>query len=122
MYTPGGLFLMAIQWTAPLAYLYIILILWSDFCCKFPEFWIVKNVFFRIYKIEYLVKKIHYEKTTPFLDAWAIVEAVFYILQWAKLQYLNYCICPLETSLSSAPLLDFNERQTLWDRSKLKPR
>ena len=113
VYTPAGILFVAIKLTVPLAYTYIVLILIAELCAKFP---ITINAPIDYYfpRFAFLMDRIH-NSSTPFLDSWAILEATFYIFLIIKLQWLQYK-CPLEASLSSAPLLELQERQLLWNR------
>lgn len=112
-YTPVGIFFMTIKLSVPIAYIYICFTLMGEICDRFPTS-IKENLIHYLPRFSRVIDRIH-NSSTPFLDSWAILEALFYIFLIIKLQYLNYK-CPLEASLSSAPLLELHERQTLWDR------
>lgn len=113
VYTPAGIFFATIKLTVPLAYLYIVLTLLSELCAKFP-LTIRAPIEYYLPRLATLTDRIH-TSSTPFLDSWAILEAVFYIFLIIKLQWLQYK-CPLEASLNCAPLLELNERQVIWEK------
>jgi hypothetical protein len=98
---------------APLVYIYIGLMLLRDLCEYFPE------------SIQQPLQ--HY---APFLanvvtlmksyfgfrlvDVWCVIEALFFIACKLKVRYLQGKD-PLEASLTAAPMLDADERKSLWD-------
>lgn len=97
---------------APVAYVYILLMLLRDLCQYFPE---------TVYQ--------PLEKYTPWLaqlanlmnnasrivDVWCVIEALFFVACKLKIQYLQRKD-PLEASLSAAPMLDPEDRRILWER------
>merc|ERR1712032_564415 len=48
------------------------------------------------------------------VDVWCVIEALFFIACKLKVRYLQ-SKDPLEACLTSAPMLDPNERKALWD-------
>jgi hypothetical protein len=55
------------------------------------------------------------EKSSLVVEVWCIIEGIFYITMKLRLQWLNMKD-PLEASLSSAPMMELDERQLLWKR------
>ena len=99
---------------APLAYIYISLMLLRDLCEYFGEpfqkpldtylpFLVTLTTMMKSYSGFRLV------------DIWCIIEAVFFIYCKFKIRYLQ-SKDPLEACLSAAPMLDPEERRVLWER------
>ena len=55
------------------------------------------------------------EKSSRIVEAWCVIEAIFYICLKLHVMWLQG-MDPLERSLSSAPMLEVEERQLLWAR------
>jgi hypothetical protein len=111
-YTPAGIFFVSIKLTVPLAYFYILLILVRELCEKFPgSLYIPIQTY-----LPYLASVVStMQKSSTFVEVWAIIEALFYICLRLHIQWLQYKD-PLEASLSSAPMLELWERRQLWER------
>ena len=111
--TPAGIFFFLIKLTAPIAYIYIVVILIRELCLQFPNS-------FQYYLNYYLptlfqiVSKM--TNISKFVEIWAVIEGLFYICLRLHLQWLQYK-CPLELSLKAHyPLMDRQERQDLFDK------
>ena len=99
---------------APLAYIYIALMLLRDLCEYFPE--TVQqplNVYLPFLAKLTTMMKSYYG--CRLVDVWCIIEALFYIYCKLKIRYLQ-AKDPLEACLSAAPMLDPEERKALWER------
>ena len=55
------------------------------------------------------------QQSSRLVEAWCVVEAIFFVALKAHIRRLDR-VDPLEASLSSAPLMEPQERQILWDR------
>ena len=53
-------------------------------------------------------------QSSAFVEWWAIVEGIFYIVLWGHRKWLN-SLDTLELSLRSAPMLEIRERAELWE-------
>jgi hypothetical protein len=97
---------------APLAYIYILLMLLRDLCLYFPE-----TVYqpLQIYAPFLARLADHMTNASRIVDIWCVIEALFFIACKLKMQYLQ-SKDPLEASLSAAPMLDSDDRKLLWDR------
>ena len=97
----------------PVAYLYILLILLRECSVAFPGF----AVFLQQYAppLAALLLQQMQQQKSRFLEAWCILEAVFYVALKLHIRYLE-TRDPLEQSLSSAPLMKHEERALLWKR------
>lgn len=110
--TPVGVFFVCIKLTVPLAYLYIGLILLREICIHFPES-IYDPIQFYLPMVGTLISTM--KKSSLLVEAWAVVEAIFYIYLRLRIWWLQN-LDPLEACLSAAPMLEPNERRELWDR------
>ena len=54
------------------------------------------------------------QQSSTFVEVWCVIEAIFYVFLKLKIQWLQHQD-PLEASLRSAPMLELDERQELWD-------
>eukprot|EP00934_Nitzschia_sp_Nitz4_P006770 Nitzschia sp. Nitz4//scaffold10_size219509//126562//129189//NITZ4_001436-RA/size219509-augustus-gene-0.275-mRNA-1//-1//CDS//3329532944//6760//frame0 len=97
---------------APIAYVYIMLMLLRDLCMSFPE-----TVYepLKLY-VPWLARLADFMKgASRIMDVWCVIEALFFIFCKLKIQYLQRKD-PLEASLSAAPMMDPEDRRELWDR------
>jgi hypothetical protein len=97
---------------APLAYLYIVLMLLRDLCVSFPG-----SIYepLQLY-VPFLARLADRMKGSSWLvDFWCVIEALFFICFQLKFRYLQ-SKDPLEASLSAAPMYDPEDRKVLWDR------
>ena len=98
---------------APLAYIYIALMLLRDLCEYFPE--TVQKplaIYFPFLARVTTMMKSYYG--CRFVDIWCMIEAAFFIFCKLKIRYLQ-SKDPLEACLSAAPMLDPEERKALWE-------
>lgn len=98
---------------APLAYIYIALMLLRDLCEYFPE--TVQKplaIYFPFLARVTTMMKSYYG--CRFVDIWCMIEAAFFIFCKLKIRYLQ-SKDPLEACLSAAPMLDPDERKALWE-------
>ena len=110
--SPMGFFFTSVKLTVPLAYIYIALILWREISHTFP--WFVESDFMNTY-CSYLVYIAHtMRQSSTFIEWWAIIEGIFYIVLWGHRYWLN-SLDTLELSLRSAPMLEIRERDELWE-------
>lgn len=98
---------------APLAYIYIALMLLRDLCEYFPET-IQQTLDVYLPKLARLTTMMKSYYGCRLVDIWCIIEAVFFIYFKVKIRYLQ-SKDPLEACLSAAPMLDPEERKTLWE-------
>jgi hypothetical protein len=98
---------------APLAYIYIGLMLLRDLCEYFPES--IQQPLQRyapfLAKVATLMKSYYGFRL---VDVWCVIEALFFIACKLKITYLQ-SKDPLEASLTAAPMLDPDERKILWE-------
>ncbi len=99
---------------APLAYIYIALMLLRDLCEYFPETiqQPLTSYFPFLAKVTTMMKSYY---GCRIVDMWCMIEAAFFIYSKVKIRYLQ-SKDPLEACLSAAPMLDSEERRSLWDR------
>jgi len=98
---------------APLAYIYIALMLLRDLCEYFPET-IQKPLDEYLPFLARLTTMMKSYYGCRLVDIWCIIEAVFFIYCKFKIRYLQ-SKDPLEACLSAAPMLDPEERKVLWE-------
>jgi hypothetical protein len=98
---------------APLAYIYIGLMLLRDLCEYFPDTiqQPLQHYFPFLARLATLMKSYYGFRL---VDVWCVIEALFFIACKLKIRYLQ-SKDPLEASLSAAPMLDSEERKSLWD-------
>ena len=98
---------------APLAYIYIALMLLRDLCEYFPD---KAQQPLEVYLpfVAKLTKMMKCYYGCRLVDVWCIIEAVFFICCKLKLRYLQ-AKDPLEACLSAAPMQDPEERKALWE-------
>jgi len=98
--------------TIPFAYLYILLILLRELCFNFPD-----NVYDPIKHYVPLLANVvgAMEQSSVAVETWCIIEALFYLVSKLQIYWLQ-SRDPLEASLSSAPMLELDERELLWNR------
>lgn len=98
---------------APLAYIYIGLMLLRDLCEYFPET-VQRPLHHYVPFLANLATLLKSYYGFRLVDVWCVIEALFYIACKLKIRYLQ-AKDPLEASLSAAPMLDSEERKVLWD-------
>jgi hypothetical protein len=98
---------------APLAYIYIGLMLLRDLCEYFPET-IQQPLQQYVPFLANLATLMKSYYGFRLVDVWCVIEALFYVACKLKIRYLQNKD-PLEASLSAAPMLDSEERKILWD-------
>merc|ERR1712238_286684 len=98
---------------APLAYVYIILMLLRDLCEYSPEriHQPLQQYLPSLAKLTMMMKSYY---GCQFVDIWCVIEALFFIACKLKVRYLQ-SKDPLECHLSAAPMLDPDERKALWE-------
>ena len=112
IYSPWALLWFCLFMVAPLAYIYILLMLLRDLCLYFPE---SVHQTLQIY-IPFLARLADVMKNASrLMDIWCVIEALFFVACKLKIRYLQ-SRDPLEASLASAPMMDPDDRKTLWDR------
>ena len=111
-YSPWGFFFGAVLLMAPLSYMYIVLILLRELCFNFPET-IYQPIQHYLPWIAMVVSTM--EKSSRFVEAWCVIEAIFYVCLKLHIRWLQQ-MDPLERSLTSAPMLTPMERRQLWQR------
>lgn len=111
-YSPWGIFFGAVFLMAPLSYIYILLILLRELCVNFPET-IYQPIQHYLPYVAMVVSTM--EKSSRLVEAWCVIEALFYVCLKLHIKWLQR-MDPLERSLSSAPMLTFQERKLLWQR------
>lgn len=111
-YSPWGIFYGGLFLTVPLAYIYILLVIFRELCVSFPE-----TIYEPIHHyLPYLSQLVHtLKKSSTTVEVWCVIEGVFYVLLKLHIMYLQR-MDPLERSLRSAPMLEAHERRVLWDR------
>lgn len=110
--SPWALLWIVLFSVAPLAYFYIVLMLFRDLCIYCPET-VYKPL--QIYA-PFLARLADLmNNASRLVDIWCVIEALFFITCKLKIQYLQ-SRDPLEASLSAAPMLDPEDRKLLWDR------
>jgi hypothetical protein len=110
-YTPIGLFFLTMRLMVPLAYLYIVLILLREIADAWPAFHNCIKVY-----LPWLCSIIaKMKKSSRIMEIWVVLEAIFFTLQKAHIQYLQYKD-PLESSLLAAPILTGEGREQLFKR------
>ena len=111
-YSPWAFFWFSLFMVAPLAYIYIVLMLLRDLCLYFPE---AVHQPLRRY-VPFLANLAQVmNNASRIVDVWCVIEALFFVACKLKIQYLQ-SRDPLEASLSAAPMLDPYDRKLLWDR------
>ena len=101
-----------VKMTVPLAYIYILLILWRELCYSFPKT-MMESEFMNSY-MYYLVLTAQTMRSSSLLvEVWAVIEGIFYVILYFHRMWLN-SLDTLELSLRSAPMLEIGERADLW--------
>jgi hypothetical protein len=98
---------------APLAYVYIVLMLLRDLCEYSPET-IQQPLQQYLPILAKLITAMKSYNGYRLFDVWCVIEALFFIASKLKIRYLQ-SKDPLEASLSAAPMLDPDERRALWE-------
>lgn len=97
---------------APIAYVYIVLLLLRDLCLYFPES-VHQPLQNYVPWLANLADRMN--NASRMMDIWCVIEALFFIACKLKIHYLQQKD-PLEASLSAAPMMDPHDRKLLWDR------
>lgn len=97
---------------APVAYIYILLMLLRDLCLYFPDtvYSTLQNYVPWLARLADLMNN-----ASRVMDIWCVIEALFFVACKLKIQYLQRKD-PLEASLSAAPMMEPEDRKILWDR------
>ncbi|CAJ1934807.1 unnamed protein product [Cylindrotheca closterium] len=112
LWSPWTLLWFCLFSVAPLAHMYILLMLLRDLCVSFPESIYVP---LQLY-VPFLARLADRMKGASWIvDFWCVIEALFFIAFKLKYRYLQ-SRDPLEASLSAAPMYDPEDRKILWDR------
>jgi hypothetical protein len=98
---------------APLAYIYIGLMLLRDLCENFPLS-VQQPLQHYVPWLATIARLMKSYYGFRLVDVWCVIEALFYVACKLKIRYLQ-SRDPLEASLSAAPMLDSEERKSLWD-------
>ena len=102
--SPTGIFFALVKMTVPLAYIYILLILWRELCYSFPKT-MMESEFMNHY-FYYLVLTAQTMRSSSLLvEVWAVIEGIFYVILYFHRMWLN-SLDTLELSLLSAPMLE----------------
>ncbi len=112
MWSPWAFLWFCCFMVAPVAYIYILLMLLRDLCLYFPEtvHQPLQNYVPWLARLADLMNN-----ASRSMDFWCVIEALFFITCKLKIQYLQRKD-PLEASLSAAPMMDPEDRKILWDR------
>ena len=96
----------------PLSYIYIVFILLREVCLTFPE-----SVYGRLqHYIPLLARFIAaMQQSSRIVEVWCVIEAVFFLGFKLYIWWLQGRDT-LECALSSAPLMEIQDRQRLWER------
>lgn len=111
--TPAGIFFASVKLTVPLAYLYIVLILWRELCYSFPQTMLEGRIVTGYFSAGVWAARTM-RSSSPVVEIWAVIEAVFYVILFLHRKWLN-SLDTLELSLRSAPMLETSERDGLWE-------
>ena len=111
-WSPWALLWFCLFCVAPLAHMYIVLMLLRDLCVSFPES-VYEPLQLFVPSLAHLADKM--KGASWIVDFWCVIEALFFIAFKLKYRYLQ-SKDPLEASLSAAPMYDPEDRKVLWDR------
>lgn len=111
--SPPGIFFSCVKLTVPLAYVYIVLILWREVCFSFPDAMMQGHFMTRYFSIGVWMARTM-RSSSKAVEVWAVIEGVFYVILFLHRKWLN-SLDTLELSLRSAPMLETRERAELWD-------
>ena len=110
--SPMGIFFSSVKLTVPLAYIYIILVLWRELCFSFPKTMLEGQFVQKYFSIGVWTARTMTSSSLA-IEVWAAVEGVFFVILFMHRQWLN-SLDTLELSLRSAPMLESRERDDLW--------
>jgi hypothetical protein len=112
MWSPWAFLWICCFMVAPIAYIYIMLMLLRDLCLYFPE-----TVYQTLQNYVPWLARLADRMTNAsrIMDVWCVIEALFFIACKMRFWYLQ-SKDPLEASLSAAPMMDHEDRKVLWDR------
>lgn len=110
--SPAGMFFASVKMTVPLAYVYILLILWRELCYSFPHI-MMESEFMTSYFSILIWTAQTMKSSSLAVEVWAVIEGVFYVILFLHRKWLN-SLDTLELSLMSAPMLEIGERAELW--------
>ena len=111
--SPTGIFFSSVKLTVPLAYIYILLILWRELCFSFPKSMLESQFMTSYFSVGVWMARTMTSSSWT-VEAWAVIEGVFYVILFLHRKYLN-SLDTLELSLLSAPMLETRERAELWE-------
>jgi len=110
--SPMGIFFSSVKLTVPCAYVYIILVLWRELCFSFPHTMLEGQFVQKYFSIGVWVARTMTSSSFA-IEVWAAIEGVFYVILFLHRKWLN-SLDTLELSLRSAPMLELDERDELW--------
>ena len=110
--SPMGIFFSSVKLTVPLAYIYIILVLWRELCFSFPQTMLESQFVQKYLSIGVWIARTMTSSSFA-VEVWAAIEGVFYVILFLHRKWLN-SLDTLELSLRSAPMLELEERDELW--------
>ena len=110
--SPMGIFFSSVKLTVPLAYIYIILILWRELCFSFPQTMLESQFVQKYFSLGVWIARTM-TSSSFVVEVWAGVEGVFYVILFLHRKWLN-SLDTLELSLRNAPMLELAERDELW--------
>ena len=108
----AGIFFSVVKLTVPLAYIYIVLILWRELCYGFPQT-MLESRFMKSYMSYGIIIARTMRSSSLAVEVWAIIEGVFFVCLFLHRRWLN-SLDTLELSLRCAPMLEWGERAELW--------
>lgn len=110
--SPMGIFFSSVKLTAPLAYIYVILVLWRELCFSFPQTMLESQFVQKYFSVGVWIARTMTSSSFA-VEVWAAIEGVFYVILFLHRKWLN-SLDTLELSLRSAPMLELEERDELW--------
>ncbi|KAL7539159.1 hypothetical protein ACHAXR_009065 [Thalassiosira sp. AJA248-18] len=111
--SPMGIFFSCVKLTVPLAYVYILLILWRELCFSFPQTMLTSQFMLNYFHVGVWMARTMRSSSLA-VEVWAVIEGVFYVILFLHRKWLN-SLDTLELSLRSAPMLETGERAELWE-------
>lgn len=111
--SPAGMFFAGVKLTVPLAYVYIVLILWRELCLSFPKTMLESHFMTNYFSVGVWTAQTMTSSSLA-VEVWAVIEGIFYVVLFLHRKWLN-SLDTLELSLRSAPMLELRERAELWE-------
>jgi hypothetical protein len=111
--SPTGIFFTSVKLIVPLAYVYIVLILWRELCSSFPRTMLESHFMTNYFSVGVWMAR-SMTSSSFAVEVWAVIEGIFYVILFLHRKYLN-SLDTLELSLQSAPMLEIGERAELWE-------